>query len=230
MNLIITIIEPPQRPIYDNILQKLGLRLNLEVRGRGTATKHLLNRLGLENKPKCAIFSSAGEQSTQKLMQAVRRELFIDAPGNGISLAIPIKSVGGAKTLEYMQGKDQDYKTNARSEYNTELIMVISNEGRSEEIMDAARQAGARGGTILHAKGTARGEIDRFYNLTISDEKEMILIVASKNDKAAIMRAILKKCGPSSEAGAISFSLPVSEVMGLNTMENEDTQEQERSE
>lgn len=226
MNLIITVIEPPQKQVYEQILRKLGLRLNLEMLGRGTATKRLLDRLGLENKPKCVLFSSAGEASTQKLMQAVRRELFIDAPGNGISIAVPIKSVGGAKTLEYMQGKDEEYITPQKTQYDTELILAIANEGHSEAIMEAARQAGARGGTILHAKGTARGKEDRFYNLILSDEKEMILIVASSADKAAIMRAILKDCGPATDAGAISFSVPVSCAMGLNMDEAEEEQEQ----
>ena len=226
MNLILTIIEPPQMPVYEQILKKLGLRLNYEMRGRGTATRRLLDRLGLEDKPKCAIFSSAGETGTAKLMQAVRRELYIDAPGNGISIAIPIKSVGGAKTLEYMQGKDTNYITPAAGGYDTELILTIANEGYSEQIMDAAREAGARGGTILHAKGTARGDIDKFYNLTITDEKEMILIVAASADKAAIMRAILQSCGPASEAGAITFSLPVSASMGVNTRDEAGEEEE----
>ncbi len=219
MNWILTIIEPPQKPAYEQILTKLDLKVSLELKGRGTATKRLLDRLGVENKPKCVIFSAAGETSTQRLMQAVRRKLFIDAPGNGISVAVPIKSIGGTKTLEYMQGKDADYKTPAQSEYDTELILAIANEGFSDTVMDAAREAGARGGTILHAKGTAKGQEDKFYNFTLSDEKEMILIVTSTEDKAAIMRAILKQCGPSSEAGAITFSLPVSAAMGLSVRE-----------
>ena len=225
MNIILTIIEPPQTQIYMAILKRLDLKLNLELRGRGTASKRLLARLGLDPRPKCAVISSAGEESTQKLMRAVKRELYIDAPGNGISIAIPIKSVGGAKTLEYMQGSDAAYTTPTKSEYDTELIVVIANEGHTDSIMDAALEAGARGGTILHAKGTAGSDKDRFYNLTISDEKEMLLIVSSSADKTAIMRAILKKCGPATDAGAISFSLPVSVAMGLSTGESEEEAE-----
>lgn len=225
MNIILTIIEPAQMQTYEAILKRLNLKLNLELPGRGTASKSLLARLRLDPKPKCAVLSSAGEESTEKLMRAVRRELYIDAPGNGISIAIPIKSVGGAKTLEYMQGSDAAYATPARAEYDTELIVVIANEGHTDSIMDAALEAGARGGTVLHAKGTAGTNRDRFYNLTISDEKEMLLIVSASKDKAAIMRAILKKCGPATDAGAISFSVPVSSAMGISTGENEEGEE-----
>lgn len=217
MNLIITIIEPPQLAVYTGILKRLGLRLNYELHGRGTASKHLLERLGIESKPKYAVISSAGEESSEKLMKAIRRELYIDAPGNGICVCVPIKSVGGAKTLEYLQGNDPSYMTRRTGEYESELIVAIANEGFSEQIMDAARAAGARGGTILHAKGTARGKEDRFYNVTISEEKELILIVAATGDKAAIMKAIIQSSGPATQAGAITFSLPVSGSMGVNT-------------
>ncbi|MBQ3669116.1 MAG: hypothetical protein II920_07820 [Clostridia bacterium] len=222
MNLIITIIEPPQMDEYTAILEKLDLKLSFELRGRGTASKRRLEALGLTENPKCAVFSTAGETSTQKLMRAVKRRMFIDAPGNGISVAVPIKSIGGAKTLEYMKGSDTNYKTPVGAEYKSELILVIANEGHSEQLMNAANGAGARGGTILHAKGTANVLKDKFFNLSLSDEKEILMIVASVKDKAAIMKAIINECGPSTEAGAITFSLPVSFAMGLNTGEEEE--------
>ena len=221
MNLIITVIEPPQMDEYVGILEKLGLRLSFEMRGKGTASKHMLELLGLHDKPKCVVFATAGEQSTQKLMRAVKRQMFIDAPGNGIAVSVPIKSVGGAKTLEYMKGKDDDYKTPAAKEYKNELILVIANEGHSEQLITAANGAGARGGTILHAKGTA-GMFNRFFNLTLSDEKELLMIVAAAKDKTAIMKAIVGTLGPGTEAGAIAFSLPVSEAMGINGTDEDD--------
>ena len=97
MNLIITVIEPPQTKDYIGILKRLKLPLNLELRGRGTASKSILSLLGLESNPKCALLSVAGEKNTYRLLDAVKRELYIDAPGNGIAIAIPMKSVGGAK-------------------------------------------------------------------------------------------------------------------------------------
>ena len=107
------------------------------------------------------------------------------------------------------------------------MILVIANEGFSEQIMDAAVGAGARGGTILHAKGTANKASERFYNLTLSDEKEMILIVAKAEEKTAIMKAVLKNCGKGTEAGAIAFSLPVSAAMGLRSAEDAEDAEKE---
>ncbi len=221
MNLLLSIIEPQQLDIYNALVKRVGLSVNLELHGRGTASGTLLEKLRLEATPKRVMISIAGKNGSARLLRGIRRELYIDAPGNGIAVCVPVKSVGGAKTLEYLKGNEEDAAT-PRAEFANELIIAICNEGSSESVMDAARACGARGGTIVHAKGSANGAVSRFYNVTISPEKEMILIVAPAGDKAAIMRGILKDCGPASPSGAIVFSLPVSEAMGLSTASVED--------
>lgn len=88
--------------------------------------------------------------------------------------------------------------------------------------MNAARAAGARGGTVLHGKGTGAKGAPKFYNITIAQEKEMILIVAAASQKAAIMQSILQKAGPDSKAGTIVFSLPTTQVAGFALLDNQD--------
>ena len=86
-------------------------------------------------------------------------------------------------------------------------------------MMNAARAAGARGGTVLHGKGTGAKGAPKFYNISIAAEKEVILIVSAAGQKAEIMRSILRKAGPDSDAGAIVFSLPASAVAGFGLLE-----------
>ena len=76
------------------------------------------------------------------------------------------------------------------------------------------------GGTVLHGKGTGGKEEKAFYNVSIADEKEVILIVSRALQKSDIMRAIIENAGPSTEAGAIVFSLPASEVAGFGMFED----------
>ena len=82
-------------------------------------------------------------------------------------------------------------------------------------VMNAARAAGARGGTTLHGKGTSEKD-PRFYNITLAEEKEVVLIVAAAEQKSEIMASIIKKAGPDTEAGTIAFSLPTTEVAGFS--------------
>ena len=101
-----------------------------------------------------------------------------------------------------------------------ELIVVISQQGYTDVIMDAARGAGAYGGTIIHAKGTAGEVANKFMGVTIADEKEIVYIVSKSNEKNAIMKAIMEQAGLNSKAKAICFSLPVSDTAGLRLLED----------
>ncbi len=88
-------------------------------------------------------------------------------------------------------------------------------------VMDAARAAGATGGTVIHGKGVGQENAKKFFNVSIAQEKEVVYdIVAYRPQKAAIMQSILKLAGPDSKAGAIVLSLPVSEIAGLRKQEN----------
>ena len=147
-----------------------------------------------------------------------KRRLFIGVPGHGIVVSVPIKSIGGGKTVAFLGGSQQPAKYTPELTYSYELIVAIANEGRTDLVMNAARSAGAAGGTVLHGKGTGSDKAEKFYSVSIAQEKEVILIVAKTEQKAGIMRAILEKAGPNTEAGTIVFSLPTSEVAGFGLL------------
>ena len=100
------------------------------------------------------------------------------------------------------------------------LIVAVANEGRTDTVMNAARAAGAAGGTVIHGKDTASEESAHFFNISIASEKEMIFIVSKKEQKAQIMRSVLEKAGPGTEAGAVLFSLPITSVEGFGLFED----------
>ena len=100
------------------------------------------------------------------------------------------------------------------------LIVAVANEGRTDTVMNAARAAGAAGGTVIQGKGAASEEAAHFFNISIASEKEMIFIVSKKEQKSQIMRSVLEKAGPGTEAGAVLFSLPVTSVEGFGLFED----------
>lgn len=95
------------------------------------------------------------------------------------------------------------------------LIVAIINKGFSEQVMDAARSAGASGGTILTGRGTCGEDIKKFFSLTIQEEKEALLIVVENAKKNAIMSAIAENGGSGTPAAGIVFSLPVDDTLGM---------------
>ncbi len=91
-----------------------------------------------------------------------------------------------------------------------ELIVCIVNAGYSDNVMNAARSAGAKGGSIVRGRGSANPEAEEFFGLTIQPDKELVLILVTADIKDAVMRAVYKNAGLSTEGVGIVFSLPVS--------------------
>ena len=95
------------------------------------------------------------------------------------------------------------------AENNYELIVCIVNAGFSQNVMEAARNDGAQGGTILRARGSANPEAEEFFSIHIQPDKEVLMILVPKAIKDDVLKAVYKDCGLADEAKGIAFSLPV---------------------
>ncbi len=219
LNFVITILDRARKEEMTTLLHKQQVTMVLAMLGRGTATHEQLNLYGLEATEKAVICTVATGEQTRQILRSAKRRLFIDIPGNGILLAVPIKSVGGGRTLAYLTDNAVPDKSVPEQKYDYELIMVVLNEGYTDPVMNAARSAGAAGGTVLHAKGTGAKRAEKFFGVSLAEEKELILIVSKAGEKEKIMQATPGKCGPNPPAGAIAFSLPISSVAGLRVLE-----------
>jgi len=215
------IVDRDKAKLMAELFENHKLPMVLAVLGRGTATSEVLDLYGLEAKEKALLITVAGADMTKQLIRAAKHKLFIDVPGNGIMMAIPLKSVGGGKTLAFLSGGAAPDKAVPEMKFDHELIMAVINEGHTDPVMDAARSAGAAGGTVLHAKGTGGKLSEKFLGVSLADEKEVVLIVSKAGEKTAIMRAISDQCGVDTPSGAITFSLPISSVAGLRVLDDE---------
>lgn len=219
MNYVISIINPDSLDLLSAICEELSLPLSVILHGRGTAVQSMLDLLGIESTEKRVVLSIANEEKTKALFTAEKHRLHIGVPGHGIVIAVPVKSIGGGKAVAYLNGDSKLEKHAPTLNYAYELIVAIASEGSTDMVMNAARAAGARGGTVLHGKGTGAKDAPKFYNISIAEEKELVLIVAAADQKSEIMREILHKAGPGTAAGAIVFSMPTTEVAGFGLLE-----------
>ncbi|MFA6861999.1 MAG: P-II family nitrogen regulator [Bacilli bacterium] len=101
------------------------------------------------------------------------------------------------------------------------LIVTIVNKGSTDLVMNAARKAGGKGGTITIARGTGNPDLAKFYGLAIQPEKEMVFIVVDDTIKDKVMKQIYDEAGISTQGQGISFSVPITDAIGLNPL-NED--------
>lgn len=221
LNMILSIIDKNKEQSLIDIHRRLGLSVVLVQFGKGTATSEHLSLYDLKPQEKAIIATVASEQASKNLFYETSKELYIDIPGNGIMMSIPLKSVGGGNTLAYLTDGQTIGGGMPCMNFEYELIVVILNEGHSDSVMDVARKAGAEGGTVLHAKGTGKGGTEKFYGVSLADEKDLIYILSLSSKKSEIMRAIGTQCGSETPIGAICFSLPVSEVSGIRRLNKE---------
>lgn len=220
--LMTTIMNRNQGKKYFNLYREENLQVMFSTLGAGTASGAVLDYLGLEATEKAVVFTVLEESSWAKTRKALRQKLQIDAPGEGIAFIVPLSSIGGKKALQFLTAGQEFQKEEESVLKDTvyELIIVIANQGYIELVMDAARAAGAYGGTVIHAKGTGMEQAEKFMGVSLAAEKEMIFIVAKKEQKNDIMKAVMEKAGMDSKAKSIVFSLPVTDTAGLRLLED----------
>ena len=110
-------------------------------------------------------------------------------------------------------------------EYKHEAIFCIVNSGYSELVMDAAKKLGARGGTVINARGTASKDAEKFFNITIEPEKEIVMILVPSAIKDDVLHALYQEAGLDTPGQGIAFALPVDSVVGLSEGDEQKTEE-----
>lgn len=216
LNLVMTIINRSREKFFRSITKDLQIPFSFTMMGNGTATRSQLDFYGLEAVEKEVVSFIADADLTARLFAVARERMFLDVPGRGIMMSIPLKSVGGGATLAFFTNNETLEDT--APDFNNithELVIAICNHGFTDEVMDVAREAGAGGGTILHAKGTGAEYAQKFFGVTLAEEKEILLIASPVRDRDTIMQAITAQCGTKTKAGAIAFSLPLTQIMGV---------------
>lgn len=202
--------------------QSQGIPLVLTTLGRGTATTEILDCLGLEATEKAVLLCLAPRSAD--LVRRAARELWLEAPGRGILVTVPVDGIGGAAARDCLiQPQEETEEGTMVEEKNGppayELLVVITNQGCTDQVMDAARGAGAAGGTSLHAKGTGTELARKFLGVSIAAEKELVLIVTREETRKPIMKAIMEQAGSRTKAQSLVFSLPVDEIAGLRELQ-----------
>ena len=221
--LMMTITDRAVEKKFMSFYREKNLQVMLSTVGRGTATNEVLDYLGLDEVEKVVCMSVVTSELWKELKEGLQTKLRIDAPGMGIVFIIPMSSIGGKKQLLFLT-ENQNFEKGEETvlkDTKYELLMAVTNRGYTERVMDAARAAGAAGGTVIHAKGSGMEGAEKFLGVSLVSEKEIVLIVVKKEQKNAIMKGIMDQAGLDTKAKSIVFSLPVTSTVGMRLPEVE---------
>ena len=222
-----TIIDRKNSKKYIDLYKKDKLEVMYITLGEGTARGDILDYLGLEASEKMVIFNFVQQHDWMLTKKDLQRKLQIDAPGEGRAFLVPLSSIGGKRTLQFLLDRQElpESEESTLKDTTYELIVAIADQENLEMVMDAARGAGAYGGTVIHAKGTGMEYAEKYLGVTIAAEKAMIFIVTKKDQKNSIMKAIMEQAGMQTPAKTIVFSLPVTDTAGLRLVDLDEENE-----
>lgn len=218
---ILTVTHREYAEVYTEYFHKNGVQNLIKLFGTGSARDKTLSAFGIERALKVIFCTVVAEDTAQIINRGLVHEMNISDRGNGFSVTIPLDGMGGESCKRLFLGdKPLEKKENTEMEEKSKyvLLTIIADKGNVDLIMDAARDVGAAGGTVLNAKGTG-AQFAKFFGVAISEEKELIYIVARREERDVIMKAVMEKAGRDTPAHGIVFSLPVESVLGIRSFE-----------
>ena len=215
LSMMVMIFNKKLEKKYKFLLQRNRIKYNVLLYGTGTASSSVLEYFGLNEIKRDVVLSILPYNLSKYMLKQIDQKLKMDEPGNGIAFTLPISS--STKNMKDAY-KDYDVEDTYMEESNKHLIITIASEGYAEEVMNAAKKAGATGGTTLNGRGLETDKIVKFLGISIEPEKDIVLILADENIKNKIMDSILESCGLKTLGKGICFSLPVSHVVGLKNI------------
>ncbi|GHV71597.1 hypothetical protein AGMMS49928_24120 [Spirochaetia bacterium] len=229
LKLLVFIVDWGDVEVLSSVFEQEHVRYHFIGKGWGTASSDILDVLGVGSSEKAVVFCLEQEILAPVLLKEVRKKIGRSA-GAGIAFTVPLSGINNPilqvfkesilknEKIAEMQILHEKEKEAGKmsNEIKHDLVMAIVNQGYSDELMTVAREAGASGGTIINARGIAHQGPVKFFGVSVQDEREIILMVTSREKKAAIMQAVSQNYGITTEAGGIILSVPVDMLMGLN--------------
>jgi len=228
INIVATIVDRGKGDKVTQIYNEYNIHFHFICHGEGTATSEVLDILGLLETDKDVVFSMVPARQVPDLLSKITEKMYLHKAGKGIVFSLPVSGIGSIiskivnkevlEKLEEHLSEEQlkEEIDKIRSSIKHCLIVSIVNHGHTDTVMEAAKGAGATGGTILHARGAGYEEAANFLGISIQAEKEVVLILTSKADRGNILDAINRAAGIKTEARGIIFSIPVEQIAGIS--------------
>jgi len=179
--------------------------------GKGTVKNRLLELLDLNDIRKEIVFMISNKEIGYHALEEINKELQLDKPHHGIAFAVSVINLIGATKCNYDDVKESRGAENTM--YNA--IFIVVDKGKAESVIEHASSAGARGATIINARGSGIHETSMLFSMTIEPEKEIILILSDNTITDSIVSSIRENMKIDEPGNGILFVLDVNKTYGL---------------
>lgn len=220
--LVIAITREEDQKKLEEVLDSMNAPLCFQFRGKGTAPSEMMDIFGLRGTTRLLTGALMPKSLVQPLFETMNRQLSFRHRGGGIAITIPVSgcqshvlqilnNAARDEIKEALKGDEEEMKE--KSEYSLVWVSVAS--GYSDDVVDAARNAGAKGGTVIKGRRRSSEQVSHHFGISMQEEQDFVMIVVPREKKNETMAAITSVCGLGTDAHGVVLALPVDDVMGL---------------
>lgn len=208
---LLSIVECDKGKKLIKELKNINIRVNFQTVGFGTAPTEMMDIFGLGSKNKDIVISLGAERDVKDMMANFGTSFESHSKYGGLMIILDLSAASRILTeiLNFDSDKNTDKGNGTmKNEHHNNLIIISVNEGYSEDVMHAARKAGATGGTVIKGRLADIEQFSELENTVVDDEREILCILAPLKTSKQIMEEVNKNFGLTSSANGIVFAIP----------------------
>jgi len=229
VKLLVGIINKEDETRLTEIVNECSTAVHFSGMGHGTARLSYMNYLGLGEIDKRVTMSLIPASAEHNILGAIGRGLKLYLAGSGIAFTIPLSGISNIINDAILSGVDKPDKLSARrapiskkkeKKIMHELVIAVVNTKYTDLAIEAGRAAGANGATVFHTKSINNDRAEQSIGTSISRETDSIFFLTTLEYKTRIMEAVRDAAGLKTEGGAVIFSLPVDDLVGIGRFDD----------
>lgn len=222
LHLVLSVTDHKTEKVLYEFLEDAQIPMRYYCHAQGTADSEVLRLCGLGESDRVITTWVLPHRVMKPFFEKMNRALHLKKRGHGIAVSIPLtgvqmyfaKFMSHQELQAYKEKYDQEVRRMAE-ETIFSMVVVTVNQGFSDEVIDTAKKAGAKGGTIIRGRRVGLDSAIKFWGISLQEEQEIIFMIVPKTMKKDIMAAIGKAYGLKTPAQGLVLSLPVSDAIGL---------------
>lgn len=194
------------------IAKEIGIRGGIVTMGKGTLSSATLKFLGIKSQKREIVSFPLEKEKAKEVLDCFTKELQLHERGHGIAFTTPVlysnqvfdQAQATSSTLQCLEDNGMFKK-----------LTVIVDRGMAEDVMDIARKAGVRGGTIMHGRGAGAEFTEKLFGVDIEPEKELVIILVPSDLVDNVVNVLYNELQLDKPGKGILFVEPVLETRGL---------------
>ena len=225
VKLLVGIINKEDEASFIDIVNEHAVAVNFSGIGHGTARSNYMSYFGFSEIEKRITASLIPSTAEHTILSAVGHGLKLYLVGRGIAFTVPLSGISNIINDAVLSGTERSGERIGESRapiskkkeknFMHELVIAVVNRTHTDDAIEAARSAGATGATVFHTKSAGNSKAEQQIGTAIDTETDSVFFLTSYEYKTKIMEAIRDAAGLKTDGGAVIFSVPVDDLVGI---------------